>query len=137
MITGAGQGIGYAIAKELLECGSNIIVVDINTEKWNEFTNSKKIHLKNFDLTKHNEIPQLISELWNVFGKIEILVNNAGLNRDNLLLKMEQDQWDLVMNLNLKTPCMLTKEVGKKMKEFSTGGTIINIVSTSGKHGNF
>lgn len=50
---------------------------------------------------------------------------------------MEQDQWNLVMALNLKTPFMITKEIGKNMKEFSTGGSIINIVSTSGKHGNF
>lgn len=86
---------------------------------------------------QQNEIPLLINELWNVFGQIDIVINNAGINRDGLLLKMDEQQWDEVLSLNLKTPFVVTKEVGKKMKEYQVSGSIVNIVSTAGKHGNF
>lgn len=137
LITGGGQGIGFAIAEEMLEQGANIIIVDLNTNSWNEKKNFPQIHLRSFNLNNQNEIPDVIAELWNIFGKIDIVVNNAGINRDNLLLKMEQTDWDAVLSLNLKTPFIVTKEIAKKMKEFAINGSIINIVSTAGKHGNF
>lgn len=121
LITGAGRGIGYAIAKEFLDQEANIIVLDTDLDRWADYKDNPKVFTKIFNLFDHSSILKLIDGLWNVFsGGIHILINNAGINRDALLLKLDEKEWDEVLSLNLKTPFLLTQAIGKKMK-FWTG----------------
>jgi 3-oxoacyl-[acyl-carrier protein] reductase len=138
LITGAGRGIGFAIAEEFLTHGANIIVIDINVDLWEGLKDNANVHTKEFNLFEQDKIPKLIDDLWEVFPEgIDILINNAGINRDSLLLKMDEQQWDEVFEINLRAPFLLTATIGKKMKDHSINGSIVNIVSTAGKHGNF
>ncbi|MGL4347421.1 MAG: 3-oxoacyl-[acyl-carrier-protein] reductase [Chitinophagaceae bacterium] len=140
LITGASRGIGEAIALKFAQEGANIA--------FTYATNDKKAKILEYKLTtlgikakayKSNAgdfsaCELVISEILKEFGNINILVNNAGISKDNLLLRITPEQWDEVMNINLKSVFNITKQVLRPMMK--TGGSIINMSSIVGQKGN-
>ncbi len=141
LITGAARGIGKAIALKFASEGANIaftdLVIDENglatqaeIETWGVKAKGYASDASNFEATK-----QVVAEIQKEFGRIDILVNNAGITKDGLMLRMTEDQWDRVININLKSAFNFTRNVLPVM--FSQrGGSIINMASVVGVHGN-
>lgn len=140
LITGAAQGIGKAISLTLAKNGADIIVSDINLEKAQETCKEiealgRKSMAVKVDVSKYDEVEQMVERIINEFGKIDILVNNAGITRDKLILRMTEEDWDTVLNVNLKGTFNCTKAVIRYMSK-QKSGKIVNIASVSGEMGN-
>ncbi|MHC2995349.1 MAG: 3-oxoacyl-[acyl-carrier-protein] reductase [Candidatus Atribacteria bacterium] len=142
LITGSARGIGKAIALELANHGANIVINDILTE--NEInktleevkqSSNKAIGIR-ADITKLDEVESMVKEIINKFGKVDILINNAGITRDSLLIRMKEEDWDAVININLKGTFNCSKAVAKYMMRQKKGGKIVNISSVIGLIGN-
>ena len=140
MITGAAQGIGKSIALLLAQNGANIVVSDINLERAEETTReiesigSKAMAVK-VDVANLKEVEQMVEAVLEKFGKIDILVNNAGITRDKLILRMTEEDWDAVLNVNLKGTFNCTKVVVRHMAK-QRSGKIVSIASVVGEMGN-
>ena len=140
IITGGAQGIGKEIATKLAEAGSHIIICDINEEKLKptkdeiERLGVEVLALK-VDVSNYNQVKDLVTKILDKFKKIDILINNAGITRDNLLLRMDEDAWDSVLRVNLKGAFNFTKAVVRSMLK-QKEGVIINISSIIGLMGN-
>ncbi|MFZ3072404.1 MAG: 3-oxoacyl-[acyl-carrier-protein] reductase [Thermodesulfobacteriota bacterium] len=140
LITGGAQGIGKAICLRLAKEGANIAVVDINldaaeaTAKEIESLGRKSIALK-VNVSNFAETEKMAEDVVASLGGLHILVNNAGITRDKLLLRMTEDEWDAVINVNLKSAFNCTKAVVKVMSK-NRYGRIINIASIVGLMGN-
>lgn len=135
IVTGAGRGLGEGIAKKLAEEGASIVVSDIiseiaesTTEQINEL-DGKAIAVSG-DISKIDDVLRLFEETLSKFGKLDIVVNNAGINRDAMLHKMSYEQWDKVIAVNLTGTFYMTQEAAKLMRE-QEQGRIINISSAS------
>ncbi|MHA2105826.1 MAG: 3-oxoacyl-ACP reductase FabG [Candidatus Hodarchaeales archaeon] len=143
VITGAGRGIGFEIARQFLLKGAKIVVIDLDTERWvqslheNKIFSEENLLVLKTDITKFGSLKEKIKEIIEKFGKINILVNNAGVNRDGLMLKMSIEDWDTVFNVNLKATFLITQIIANYMKDNNINGKIVNVISTAGKHGNF
>ena len=138
IITGATGGIGKSIVEKLYNLNANIIAIGTNLEKLNiiksRFNNVSTIK---FDISNHDKLDQLIEDCDKIFeNKIDILINNAGITSDNLSLRMKNDEWNKVINLNLTSSFLLSKNAIKKMLK-NKSGKIINITSVVGHTGNF
>lgn len=141
IITGSGRGIGKAIAMKLASYGANIVINDIPQSDYAEETceEIKELGVDSIvvkgDVRKSEDVEKLISETMDKFGRIDIFVNNAGVTRDGLMLRMTEDDWDLVMDINLKGAFNCIKAVARPMMK-QKGGAIINIASVVGEMGN-
>lgn len=141
LITGASRGIGRAIAEKFADEGANLILTDLfydeNAEALVESLSTKGIKVKMYasDASKYADAQKVIEETATEFGAIHILVNNAGITRDTLLMRMSEEQWDLVINVNLKSVFNLTKAVQPLMLK-QREGSIINMSSVVGVSGN-
>jgi 3-oxoacyl-[acyl-carrier protein] reductase len=141
LITGANRGIGKAIALKFAEHGANVAFSDIayddNSKQLEKELAAFGIKTRGYasDASSFAASEQLVGEVVNDFGTLDILVNNAGITRDNLLLRMSESDWDLVMNVNLKSVFNLTKAVQKYMIK-QRFGSIINMSSIVGIEGN-
>jgi 3-oxoacyl-[acyl-carrier protein] reductase len=140
LITGGGQGIGRSIALKLAREGSDIAVVDVNLEKARdvaveaEAMGRKTMALK-ADVSVPEETEEMTERVASDLGAIHILVNNAGITRDALVLRMKEDEWDQVLKVNLKGPYNCTKSAVKFMSK-QRYGRIVNIASIVGLMGN-
>ena len=139
MITGAGSGIGRETALLFAKEGAKIVVADIY-EKGGEETASiiNKIgegYFAKVDVTKREELSQTIENILKEYGKIDILVNNAGITQDALLVKMTEQQWDNVININLKG-CFNCIQAVTGIMINQGSGAIINATSVVGLYGN-
>jgi len=140
LVTGASRGIGASIALELAK--NNILVIGTATsdkgvgviEKNFKLNGQKGIGLV-LDVNDNKSIESLINHIEENYGNISILVNNAGITKDNLLMKMKDEDWDEVINTNLKSVFKLSKSVIRKMMK-NRYGRIINISSVVGHSGN-
>ncbi|WP_449033376.1 3-oxoacyl-[acyl-carrier-protein] reductase [Porphyromonas sp.] len=141
LITGAGRGIGRAIALRFAQEGANVAITDIRiTKEVEEFIaqlNAMGVKAKaytsnaaDFD-DAHKTVEAVVAD----FGAIDILVNNAGITRDGLLMRMTEEQWDMVINVNLKSAFNLTHAVTPIMMR-QRSGSIINMASVVGVSGN-
>lgn len=140
MITGAARGIGLEIARVLAERGADLVLIDLNEEGLAEAAKmvsdlGSKVKTCAINVTDEERIEAACAEVIDEFGKIDILVNNAGITRDGLMLRMEQADWDAVINVNLKGTFLMTKVVARYMLR-SRSGSIVNLASFSGLHGN-
>lgn len=142
IITGASRGIGKSIAEKFAENGCNIAFSYANSvEKANEMEKELislyGINVKGFqsNAADFNSAQNMVDAVVEEFGCIDILINNAGITRDNLLMRMTEDQWDEIMNVNLKSVFNLTKA---SLKTFlrQKSGSIINMSSVVGIMGN-
>jgi len=138
IITGATGGIGNAIIETFVNYGSNVLATGTNENKLNNLKSiHKNINIKKFNILNHQEIEKFIEDCCNIFkGDPDILINNAGITKDNISLRMSLEEWDKVINLNLTSTFLLCKYSIKKMLK-NKYGKIINITSVVGHTGNF
>lgn len=141
VITGSAQGIGKAIAEAFAKEGAKVVISDINGElakKTAEEIN-KKYNVETFSVDGNTSVladcEKLIQQTLDKFSKINILINNAGITRDNLILRMSESEWDSVISVNLKGVFNCTKAASKFMIK-QRSGRIINIASVVGLMGN-
>ncbi len=141
LITGASRGIGRQIAIRFAQAGANIAFSDIrydeNAESLEKELLAIGVKAKGFasDASSFDASEQLITEVVKEFPIIDIVINNAGITRDNLLMRMTESDWDAVINVNLKSVFNLTKAVQKIMLK-QRFGSIINMSSVVGVQGN-
>lgn len=140
LVTGASQGIGEAIALELSRAGAEVILVDIQQEKLEQ--NAKRIKASGgqasahtADVTAADQVEGLVKVVLEAHGRIDHLVNNAGIARDSLLMRMKEEDWDSVLAVNLKGVFNLSKAVIRAMIS-SRFGRIVNVSSVVGLMGN-
>jgi len=140
LVTGAAQGIGKAVALLLARNGADIVVSDINLEKAEETakevqTLGRKALAIKVNVAAIGDVERMVEAILAQFGKVDILVNNAGIARDKLILRMTEEDWDAVLNINLKGTFNCTKAVVRHMSK-QKGGKIVNIASVVGEMGN-
>lgn len=141
LITGGSRGIGESIVLKFAEQGANIAFTYLSSEERARAIEEKaaafgvKVKSYKSDAANFAEAEQLVSNVMADFGNIDICVNNAGISRDNLLLRVTEDQWDEVMQANLKSVFNLTKQVIRPMMK-ARAGSIINMSSVVGVQGN-
>ena len=143
IVTGAARGIGAAVALKLAQHGSNIAftyISDSSAEKAkaleNELTNlGVKAKAYQSNAADFAACETFVNEVLKDFGTIDVCVNNAGISKDNLLLRMTAEQWDDVMNINLRSVFNMTKQVIRPMMK-AKSGSIINMSSIIGIRGN-
>ena len=137
LVTGATGGIGLSLIKVFDSLGAEIIATGTNEEKLKKLSSKfSKIKTIKFNITNHQEIENFIEQVCKLFSKSpDILINNAGINRDNLSLRMSLEEWNDVINLNLTSTFLLCKFALRKMIK-NKFGKIVNITSVVGHTGN-
>ena len=141
LITGASRGIGKEIALELSKLGAEVFInYSSSDEKAEQVVNTiknngGKAHKLKFDVSKEESVSLAFDEIIKINGSIDILINNAGITRDGLLMRMKSEQWDEVLNTNLKGVFLCTKYASKFMMK-KRSGNIVNISSVVGIIGN-
>ena len=136
LITGATGGIGNFLVKKFDELGSEIVATGTNEEKLSNLKkNFKDIEIEKFKLDEHDKIEKFIDKVDNSLNGIEILINNAGITKDNLSIRMSQEDWKKVLDVNLTSTFLMSKFSIKKMLK-KKYGKIINITSIVGHTGN-
>ena len=137
LVTGATGGIGGQIAKDLAANGAEVIITGRNEAALNELAKElgEKAKIVVCDLSKQSEVETLIAKAEEKAGKVDILINNAGLTKDTLMMRMKPEDWDEVLNVNLKAAFILSKDAVRGMikRRF---GRIISIASIVGVVGN-
>jgi 3-oxoacyl-[acyl-carrier protein] reductase len=141
IITGASRGIGKAIAVKFAAEGCDIAFTDLfdddnmkaTVKELNEFGIKAKGYAS--DASKCDQTEAVVNQIFEEFGRIDVLVNNAGITKDTLLMRMTEEQWDAVINVNLKSVFNFTKAVQKVMLK-QRSGSIINMSSVVGVSGN-
>lgn len=141
LVTGGTRGIGRAISLEFAKKGAKLVVNYTSSEEKAkalveelEALGCEAIAVQ-ADVSKDEEAQRLTSEAVKKFGRIDVLVNNAGITRDNLLIRMKESDWDDVMNVNLKGTFLMSKAVGKLMLK-QRSGVMVNLTSVVGIMGN-
>ena len=137
LITGASGGIGMSIVKKMKQCGAKLIISGTRQNILNNLASELGNDVKTIitDLNNKDDVLNLAKEAEASFGHIDILINNAGITADNLFLRMKDDEWDQVINVNLSAPMRLTRQVIKGMLK-RRYGRIIFISSVVGYSGN-
>ncbi|HVB03992.1 MAG TPA: 3-oxoacyl-[acyl-carrier-protein] reductase [Chitinophagaceae bacterium] len=141
IITGASRGIGEAIALKLAEQGAHVAFTWQNSEEKAALLADKLKLLGGMALSRrsnaasYTDCESFVAEVLKTFGTVDVCVNNAGISRDNLLLRMSQEQWDEVMDTNLKSVYAMTRQVIRPMMK-ARSGSIINMSSIIGIRGN-
>ncbi|MFN3603665.1 MAG: 3-oxoacyl-[acyl-carrier-protein] reductase [Leptonema sp. (in: bacteria)] len=138
LVTGSARGIGKAIAEDLAEWGANQVILDLKQEECEKTAKeiSEKYKVKCLpifcNVTNKEQIQQAVDKVKSEFGGLDFLVNNAGILKDNLLLRMKEEEWDAVINVNLKGPFLVTQAFLPMLLKAKDGGRIINVSSISG-----
>ena len=137
IVTGASGGIGNSIVEKLYDRGANILATGTRIEKLEELKKKfKEIKILKFDISQHEQIEEFINNATDELGgSLDCLVNNAGITKDNLTIRMSLDEWTKVININLTSTFLLSKYSIKKMMK-NKSGKIINITSVVGHTGN-
>ena len=141
LITGAARGIGKAIAIKFATEGADVAFSDLNRDEHMENTEKELqalgVKAKGYasNAASFEDSQKLADSIMQDFGRIDILINNAGITRDNLLLRMTEQDWDAVLTVNLKSVFNLTKAVQRIMIK-QRGGSIVNMSSVVGVNGN-
>jgi 3-oxoacyl-[acyl-carrier protein] reductase len=141
VITGSARGIGRSVAEKLAQAGASIVITDILTEIGEKTAEeiSKKYGVETIfvpgNVVSMESMVELASKTLEKFGKIDILVNNAGITRDTLFMRMKEEDFDLVLNINLKGTYNCTQAFFKSMIK-KRSGSIINMASVVGIMGN-
>lgn len=140
LITGGSRGIGAAIVKKYAEMGANVAFTYMSSSAKAEALRDELIALGvksqcyQSDAADFSQAEKLVADVQSEIGPIDILINNAGITKDNLILRMSEEQWDSIMHTNLKSVFNLTKHCVRSM--LKTGGSIINMSSVVGVFGN-
>lgn len=140
LVTGAARGIGQAIALKLAEEGADLALADVQTD-WLSETAAKaealgrKVTCHAMDVSKSEQVQAAVDQAVAAHGHIDVLVNNAGITKDTLLVRMSDDDWDVVLDINLKGTFLTTRAVSKYMMK-QRSGSIVNVASIIGLIGN-
>ena len=136
LVTGATGGIGHALVKKFVSLNANVLATGTKTEKLdslkNEFPN---INILKFDISDHSKIEEFVENVYSQLVGLDVLINNAGINKDNLSLRMKEDEWKKVIDINLGSTFLLCRSAIKKMLK-NKYGRIVNITSIVGHTGN-
>ena len=136
LITGASGGIGNALVKKFVSLGGNVLGAGTKTEKLNLIKKQyPNIKVKKFDIGNHSGIEEFIDSVSLELGRLDVLINNAGINIDNLSIRMKDEEWKKVIDINLTSTFLLSKHAIKKMLK-TKFGRIVNITSVVGHTGN-
>jgi len=136
LITGATGGIGNALVKKFLSLGGNVMGSGTKMEKLDLLKKQfPSIKVKKFDMIEHSRMQEFIDNVFLELGGLDIIINNAGTNVDNLSLRMKEDEWKRVIDINLTSTFLLSKYGIKKMLK-NKFGRVINITSVVGHTGN-
>jgi len=137
IVTGASGGIGNSIVKKLYEVGANILASGTRIEKLEELKkNYNNIKFLNFDIAQSDKIEEFIDKATDALGgNLDCLINNAGITKDNLAIRMSIDEWKKVIDINLTSTFLMSKFAIKKMLK-NKSGKIVNITSVVGHTGN-
>ena len=136
LITGATGGIGGALIKKFISLGASVLGTGSNNQKIENLKkNYSSCKFKKFDISDHTKIEEFIDEATKDLGGLDVLINNAGINRDNLSLRMKEDEWKKVIDVNLSSTFLLSKYAIKRMLK-SNFGRVVNITSIVGHTGN-
>lgn len=140
LVTGAAQGIGREIALALATDGADVAVCDINLDAAQKTASEiqsmgRRALAVKANVSSFDDVAAMVDKAAQELGRIDILVNNAGITRDGLILRMKEEDWDLVLDINLKGAFNCTKAALKYMTK-QRSGTIINIASIVGAMGN-
>ena len=136
LITGATGGIGGALVKKFISLEGDVLGTGSKIEKLDELKKEySNIKVKQFDISQHSKIEEFIDSVSADLGGLDIIVNNAGINVDNLSLRMKDDEWKKVIDLNLTSTFLLSKYAIKRMLK-NKFGRVVNITSIVGHSGN-
>lgn len=141
LITGSARGLGKAIAIKLASLGANIVLNDIPSSEALDETAEElrksgyKVAVTRGDVRNQDDVKAMISTAVESFGSLDILVNNAGVTKDKPMAMMSEEDWDLVLDINLKGAFLCTKFAAKQMIK-QKYGRIVNIASVAGRYGN-
>lgn len=144
VVTGSTQGIGREIAMKFATEGANLIVNGINVPEQEELAKSACAEIEKLgghgayilgDVSKPEDTDALIKFAMETFGKIDVIVNNAGITRDNLIMRMSEAEWDSVLSVNLKGAFNVIKSASRTLMK-QRSGVIVNMASVSGVMGN-
>ena len=136
LITGASGGIGKELVKKFVSLEGNVLGSGTKTEKLDKIKKQyPNIKIKKFDISEHSRIEEFIDDASLELGGLDILINNAGTNVDNLSLRMKDEEWKKVIDINLTSTFLLSKYAIRKMLK-SKFGRIVNITSVVGHTGN-
>ena len=142
IITGCGGGLGRAMAVRMASFGADIVVNDIPQaeEAANEVAElvgeqGRRGFVSLGSVTRADDVTAMVEQVMGEFGRIDILINNAGITRDTLMIRMSEEDWDIVLDINLKGAFLCTKAIARPMMK-ARSGRIVNIASVSGVMGN-
>jgi 3-oxoacyl-[acyl-carrier protein] reductase len=140
LVTGSARGLGQAIAVKLAEAGADVALCDLNAVLVAETAEKvralgRRAECYGVNVAEGESVTAGIAAIEKDFGKIDILVNNAGITKDGLIMRMSEDDWDAVLNVNLKGTFLCTKAAMRGMMK-QRSGTIVNIASVIGLMGN-
>jgi 3-oxoacyl-[acyl-carrier protein] reductase len=140
IVTGAARGLGRAIARTLAAAGARVACIDINVECLQETIDAIRAaggiaEPLACNVTDAGRVAAVVEEVTKMWGGLQILVNNAGITRDNMILRMKDEQWDAVLDINLRGTFLFTRAAARPMIK-GRRGRIINIASVSGLMGN-
>ena len=139
LITGSTRGIGQAMALAFAKAGAKVIINGRHEQLSNECkaildSENAEYQYLSADLAQ-TDLKEFAKKAWDLYGKIDVLINNAGINRDKMFIGMREADFDQVINLDLRVPFFLTKAIIKKMNK-ERSGVVINMSSIVGLHGN-
>ncbi len=141
LVTGGSRGIGKACALHLAQAGYNVVINYAGNEEAAKQTVSEleasgvKAEAVKFDISNHDEAQEAVAKIIEKYGRIDVLVNNAGITRDGLFMRMSKENWDAVINTNLTGAFNVTQPVIKVMMK-QRSGAIVNMASIVGIYGN-
>jgi 3-oxoacyl-[acyl-carrier protein] reductase len=136
-ITGGTSGIGLSVLENFYKLEADIFTIGTNVENLKTIQNNfPKIKTSNFNLENHQKIEELVKEAKEKLGGLDIVINNAGITKDNLAIRMSYEEWNKVININLTAVFLICKYSIKVMMK-QDSGSIINISSIVGHTGNF
>jgi len=136
LITGASGGIGKELVKKFISLGGNVLGSGTKSEKLDILKKENPdIKVKKFDISEHSRVEEFIEDVSLELGAIDILINNAGVNMDNLSLRMKDNEWKSVIDINLTSTFLLSKYGIKQMMK-NKFGRVVNITSVVGHTGN-
>jgi 3-oxoacyl-[acyl-carrier protein] reductase len=140
LVTGAARGIGLEITRQLLDAGMTVVAVDLKEDLLAEMADKldnpgERLDTRALDVSDSDGVTALIDDVVDQYGQLDVLVNNAGITRDGLLMRMEDADWELVLKVNLSSAFFTTRAASKYMVR-QRNGAIINMASYSGVEGN-
>ncbi len=136
VVTGGAMGIGKAISERLKKAGCNIVIIDVDEEKASSAAAQLGASYHICDVSNPAKVNETVDKIIENNGKIDILINNAGITSDALLMRMKENDWDRVIDINLKGVFNFISAVLKKSMMRQRSGTIVNIASIVGITGN-